>query len=308
MKTETNEQSEINNGGLHFDTQVLHRAKALIAARQYRETYSSTVSPTKTPGQGHHTLTKQNRDFLFTSVTISSFELNVTEVVGSTSDVVNEQGIVLFVCQQLTLSIHRRQIDQRIRFGLKDASAISPKCGKLIQCGYLDESAFARRVREVQDERFIRIAAEVCRKNESKSEQRPRLKVKLKLNVGPVEIVAQSLVDTLENLISLQVESKTGRQIKKSHDNKSDSMAKLIGVLMGSSELSSSRQSYDIDLQLRSLDIYLANDDTPSLFTITGISIRLARRCSPHCLLKSRGQFDFRIVNVQLHSMSWVRA
>lgn len=307
MKTEPNEQSEFIDEELRLDTQVLHRAKALITARQYRETNTSTLSPTKISRQGHHTLTKQNRDLLFTSATVSSFALNVTAMDRSSPNDLDEQECVRFVCNQLTLSFHRRQIDQRIRFGVKDAFVNSSRCGKFIQCGHLDENAFAGRVREVQNEGFLRIAAEVRKHSKPKSERRPLSKVKLKLNFGPVEIDAQSMVDALKNLQSLQVEPKPSQITQQYQIKKSDPMEKLVGLLMGSTELSSGQQSHDIDLRFNSLDILLASDGVASLFTITGMSIRLARRYYPHSLPKPRGQLDFRIINVQLHDVSWVR-
>lgn len=277
-----------------YDTQqdAFERAKALIVARKMRE----SVSPTK---NAHHTLAKLNRDLHFVSVTISS----VTLVVSECDEYIRgkEREIVSLHLEQLSFSSHHRQIDKRLRFGLDRLSASAHGIGTIAQCGYLDESAIARRAVKVDDESyFIRSAAEL-RQNKSLS------KLKLKLKVGSTELAANSLVEIIPSLKAIHVGSQqTKPAAYKPPLQASDPMTKIASAIMGCSDVAAceEQQSYDIDFQFNSLHISIADCEDLSLLSVSGMNMRLARRLKQS---KSRGQVDFGLSNFQLHYLSMVR-
>jgi hypothetical protein len=285
------QEATISDTDFDFQKEALDRAKALIFARKNRAT-SYTTSPTKNPG--HHTLTKLNRDLLFISFTIASMTVKVS-VVDTDEHILmdqrKEREILFTTFENLALSAHRRQIDTRIRIGLDQAFMASPS-ETVAQCGCLDERSIARRVVKIDQESFIRIAAE-SRNRDSR--------LKLKLKIGPVEFAADSFVDLIPQLTSLR----TKRQIPKAAKAPSDVVTKLTCAVMGSSYTAfEGQKSHDIDLQLSSINISLADHKNMALFSVAGMNVRLARRVSPLCPHQSRGQCDFRVNNVMLHDLS----
>jgi hypothetical protein len=256
-------------------------------------------SPTKTPG--HHSLTMLNRDLVFISITLSSIETNVIDA---------DESISL-LCERISLSFHQRQFDTRVRFGLERAYVMALS-KTVIQCGYLEESSIARRmVKVVNNEAFVRVVAEVKRQNKSKSS------VKVKLIVGPIELAAHSLVNIMRspmisNLQALQIFNTKPKspETQKPH-SPDDVITKLINIIIGSTATDVSSvgltKSHDIDLQLNSLNICLADNEYLSLLTLTGVNIRVARRLLPCWSSNTRGQVDLRVSNIQLYDLSKVR-
>jgi hypothetical protein len=138
---------------------------------------------------------------------------------------------------------------------------------------------------------FIRLAAETRNRDS---------RLKLKLNVGPVEFAADSFVDLIPQLKALRIKPQSTPQASKPP---TDVVAKLTGAMMGSDTAFGGHKSHDIDLQLSSINISLADCKSMSLLSLSGINMRLARRVSPSCPQQNRSQFDFRVNSIMLHDV-----
>jgi hypothetical protein len=204
------------------------------------------------------------------------------------------------------LSIHHRQIDTRLKLCL-DRSTVSHGAGTAVQCGYLDDTAFVRQSPvKIVEERCLCIAAEIQRHSKPKSGQSP--KVKIKVCFGPIELAPHAFMDTISLLKTLNVDQNSKRRTLKPQNHTSDAMSKLAKLVMGSSDVAAFeiQRSTDIDLQFNLVTFCLKNDDSLSLMTCTGVTVRLARRVSPISLLKTRGQLDIRVSNFQVYQISKV--
>ena len=279
-----------------------------------RKTRDSSIA-TPIENQLHHSLAKLNRNLLFVSISVPSVFVNVTDE--SKSDEMNT--IIALHCEDFSLSIHQRQNDARISFRLDRALFESP-LGTDIQCGFLDENAFAKQF-NVDEQSFVSMVVELQKRTKSKTSESS--KVKLKLNVGPIEVLGHSLLNTISNLQSLQVVDSNLNPTDLQPE--SDVMMKIARAIMGSNADMAAikgHQSRDFDLNFNSLYICFDSgwnaskvknaDAVPynkassfSILSLVDINIRFARR--PCRILKTCGQLDFRVTDVQLHDLSRVR-